>query len=171
MLPTNFLAGPQFQVNATGSKQLLFSQATSLSDGRFIVTWLGDPELGESTLYQAHVFNADGSKSGNELAFGSPAFFHTIPPRTELSLKQSGFEVVVTGLANGGFVLTWVDRELEEDFVETNVYGQIFDADGNAITDPFAVPETDRPGQRDPDVALLSDGRFCRDLERRRRDR
>ena len=65
---------------------------------------------------------------------------------------------MVTGLADGGFVAMW--RSLGQDGDVDGVYGQRFDASGNAIGGEFQVNTTTGGKQYFPQVASLADGGF-----------
>ncbi|MEM8644753.1 MAG: Ig-like domain-containing protein [Pseudomonadota bacterium] len=67
----------------------------------------------------------------------------------------------VATLADGGFVIVWHSyRQEAEDNYTYGVYGQRFDANGNALGDEFQINTAVADQQTNPQVAALSDGGF-----------
>jgi hypothetical protein len=74
----------------------------------------------------------------------------------EATASDNQFNADVTALSNGGFVVTWLDRDSATDH---DVTLRVFDANGNALTGEFTA---DGSGDDafDPKVAALSGGGF-----------
>lgn len=115
------------------------ARIAALSSGGFVASW-GSYE--DSVLVtKAQVFGADGTPQG--------------PDFTAVPYDSSA--LFVTGLGDGGFVLTWLT------YVPGSGYearGNVRASDGTAIGPAFslsAVPEGNQSGSR---AVVLSDGRF-----------
>jgi Ca2+-binding RTX toxin-like protein len=76
-----------------------------------------------------------------------------------IGLSSAGiqYEPAVTALTNGQFVVAWTDQDGAGDY---NVRAQIFNADGTSAGPAFPVNSTAGEFQGDPDVTVLSGGRF-----------
>lgn len=155
-------AGASFIVNANTSSDQLYSTATRLANGNFLVTWT-DYGPGNSDI-RGQIFTAAGVRVGAE--FVANTF-------TDGSQVRSS----ATALANGGFVITWVDLNStvdpltgEGDPNGSGIHAQVFTANGAklsagnfegvAINTEFVVNTTTAEGQNDPDVLALANGRF-----------
>ena len=62
----------------------------------------------------------------------------------------------VIGLADGGFLVTWGSEFQDGDV--WGVYGQRFNADGDALGQEFLINTTTADAQKDPTVTVLTDG-------------
>ena len=84
--------GGEFAVNTT-TGMLDYAQVTALTNGRFVVTWHGQPTGGSTTEVFAQLFEATGTKVGEIL----------------VNTVTSSFEVVpsAAALADRRFVVTW----------------------------------------------------------------
>lgn len=137
--------GAEFRVNTStfGSQDPLI---TALNDGGFVVSWTGvtleeDFSLG---IY-ARRYDADWIAQGDE--------FHVNTYTNDLQWKSS-----VTGLNNGGFVVTWTS--VGQDGSDSGIYAQRYDADGVAIGSEFLVNTYTNANQMNPAIAALEDGGF-----------
>ena len=74
----------------------------------------------------------------------------------------SQYDPSVTGLSNGGFVVTWTGEEdsYEPGFYFTGIYGQCYDAGGNPAGSEFQVNTTTAGSQSDSNLTALNDGGF-----------
>lgn len=155
-------AGTSFVVNTTVADVQNDSSITRLSNNRFLVTW-NDYSRGESDV-RGQIFTGSGTKVGAEFVVntftrGSQAFASATP------------------LADGGFVVTWVDIGYnvdpltdEGDASETGIRGQMFTANGARlsagsfegvpVTTEFVVNSTTNGGQTEPRVLALTNGNF-----------
>ena len=138
--------GTEFQVNTETEGNQAQSSVAGLADGGYVVTW-------QSTLTNNHSdlevfgqrYDASGRAIGTEFQINS---FTTDAQRVP----------TVTGLADGGFVVTW-----ESEFQDGSgfgVYGQRFDAQGSAIGQEFQVNSDVFANQQRPDIEALADGGF-----------
>ncbi len=96
-----------------------YSEVAVLESGDFVITWL------------------DGAGVGIQMFSGSGARLlstRILPPWERTTDSH------VTALADGGFVVTWADNLSGGGFVGIgNFSGQVFDADGNTVGDPFQI--------------------------------
>lgn len=142
-------AGRDFWVNkAEGA--LSEPTIAVLADGRFVVAWTDGNQTGgdtNATAVLAQIFNGDGSKSGGDFLVNT-------------TTKQAQQEPTITGLADGGFVVAWTDRETQASVGD--VRAQVFNGDGSKLGGEFLV-NTVTEGEEfehEPTIAGLADGRF-----------
>lgn len=143
--------GDEFLVNTTTTNTQGSASVAALADGGFIVIWdskdQDNPDDEEDTDYGVYGqrFDATGGTVGDEF---------------QINTFVEGFQGApsVTGLTNGGFVVTWSSRE--QDGSSLGVYGQRYNANGNAVGDEFLVnTETDQ-SQSGSFVTALATGGF-----------
>ncbi|WP_196941948.1 beta strand repeat-containing protein [Pseudooceanicola algae] len=137
---TGAMVGTEFIVNDATSSDQSSASVTSLAGGRFVVTWKTDDvaQDGSGSAIKAQVFDADGGAVGDEVLVN-----------LENSLLQS--DPSVTGLEDGGFVITWETSDRTQDGSGYAVKAQIFDADGSAYVKP-AVTEDGKLKSRIKDL-------------------
>ncbi|MGB9369520.1 MAG: hypothetical protein WCE79_26280 [Xanthobacteraceae bacterium] len=132
-------AGSEFSVNSTFARTQAQADGAQLTDGRSIVTWI-DADYNDTSgrFIRAQFFNADGTEAG-----------------TEVTLRSGNGMVLpaVTGLAGGGFVVTWIDL--------FGVRAQVFDQNGVAVAPLFSVSPLSANTIGPPDVAALDGGGFA----------
>ena len=133
------------------------------------------------------VFNADGSYTytPNEDFQGQDSFTYSVSdgthsttatvdlvvqgestvivvPRDEVPVNSTNGgdqdTVRIASLSDGGFVVVW--ESYGQDTSEDGVYGQRYDANGNAVGGEFKVNTTTSGNQGNPDVTGLSGGGF-----------
>lgn len=141
--------GGEFLVNTGIQDEQTQSAVTGLTGSGFVVSWTsyGDPALGASGIdVFAQRYGADGSRIGS--SFSVPS---------EIANEQSS--PTITGLTNGGFVVSWADRSgLGSD--PYGVRAQIFQADGSAVGSEFLVNTRTADDQESPAITALSNGGF-----------
>jgi autotransporter passenger strand-loop-strand repeat protein len=142
--------GSEFLVNTYTDGRQSLPAITGLSGGGFVVTWqdasgtLGDAS---GSSIKAQVYAADGSKVGSEFLVNT---------RTDGDQNQS----TITGLSNGGFVVTWLDDEGNTPaHPNTNVKAQLYDANGNKVGSEVLVNGLGIE-RRSPTVVPMSDGGY-----------
>lgn len=144
-------AGSEFLVNTRTLRDQTFPSVTGLSTGGFVVTWEDHSRSSGDTSFQAvrgQVFTASGDKEGSEFVVNTTT--------EEAQLAPS-----VTGLSNGGFVVTWEDgSQSSDDPSGVAVRGQVFTASGEKEGSEFLVNATAAGDQWKPSVAGLADGSF-----------
>ncbi|RXT36746.1 hypothetical protein [Bradyrhizobium betae] len=143
--------GSETLVNASTSYSQLVPAVTGLAGGGFAVTWTDDSGEGgddDGTSIKAQLFAADGSKIGSEFLVN-----------TETGGSQDN--ATITGLANGGFVVTWEDLSgTLGDGDATSVKAQIFAADGSKVGSEFLVNTATASDQLKPTISALPNGGF-----------
>ncbi len=130
-------------VNAQVAGQRTCPRVAGRDDGSFVVVWEDkqtDPNATACVWGQS--FDALGGKQGAEFLVAADVWDCRYPD--------------VATDANGHVVVTWLlDR------TSRSVQGRLFDANGLALTDSFAVSETDFSSITRPSVAMDSHGRFA----------
>lgn len=143
--------GSEFLVNMETASFQGLSTVTGLGNGGFVITWQDHSgTLGDSsgTAVKAQLFGSNGAKVGSEFLVNS---------ETANDQRQP----TVTGLANGGFVVTWNDSSVVLGDVSTpGIAAQIFSASGAKVGSEFLVNTETNLGQFNPEVTGLEDGTF-----------
>jgi uncharacterized protein YheU (UPF0270 family) len=143
--------GTEFLVNTiTLNDQDLVSVA-SLKGGGFVATWQDDSGLNNddtrSGSVKAQVFDANGTKVGGELLVDTKG------------INFANDVAHVTGLSNGGFVVTWeASANFGADTSDSSIQLQIFDASGNKVGTELEINTSSSEYQRKPEVRELSNG-------------
>ena len=135
-------------VNTTTLGQQLDPTVTALAGGDYVVAWtsLGSDADGQSLRsINAQLFQANGTAVGGEYVGNTVAGFN---------VGQS--EPAITGLNNGSYVLTWTNIS----GFDTNITGQMFNANGTTSGAVFAVNATTANGQADATITALKGGGF-----------
>ena len=118
--------------------------------------------------------DADIARPGNGDIALEPAMVDAFGPSTEqIAPQRVGAEFQVntttvggqfapsmTGLANGGFVVTWTDTSRTDDYFSDAVRAQLFDASGDKVGDEFLVNTTSESSQNSSMVTGLANGGF-----------
>ncbi len=145
-----FKWGSEFLVNKTTSEGYE-PAVTALANGRFVVTWMDSSPTGGDTsgsAIRARVFNADGT-----------AFGHAFLVNSTLADNQG--EPAITTLADGRFVVCWVDNSATGgDTSESAVRARVFYANGTPSGAEFLVNTTTTSQQFDPAITALDGGGF-----------
>ena len=126
---------PEFLVNTYIIGDQLYPAAAALADGGWITTW---DSVGQ-----------DGSGSG---VYGK-RYSNVSNAETEFRVNASTADYqgtsAVTGLADGGWLVTWVN--------ESFIFGQRYNGVGKAVGSEFRVNENNSP-QLSPSITALADG-------------
>ena len=138
-------AGGEFLVNTVTASDQMNCDISTLSGGRFIVTWLIN--INGKLDVRAQVFDSAGAKLGGEIFVNS----HTAESQTEVS---------VTNLANGGFVIAWTTFDTTQDGSGNAIKAQVFDSAGAKVGGEILVNTAGAAAQKMPSVAGLSNGDF-----------
>ena len=146
---TRYKAGAEFLVNTAFSGDQYVPTITGLANGGFVVTWqTDDPDQdGSDTAIKAQVFTASGAKQGTEFLVNTAASGYQYQP-------------TVTGLANGGFVVTWGTDDPAQDGSGSAIKAQIFTAAGVKQGGEFLVNTAASGYQNQPTIAKLTNGGF-----------
>ncbi|MBD0866339.1 MAG: hypothetical protein GDA36_12510, partial [Rhodobacteraceae bacterium] len=126
---TGTQAGPEFLVNTytdSWQEEPSVTGLSDLSDGGFVVTWQSLGQDGHGAGIYGQRFADDGTRIGAEFLVNTETDDHQSTPS-------------VTGLSNGGFVVTWTSDNQDGD--REGVYGKILlpraiggDAAGDTLT-------------------------------------
>ena len=143
--------GPEFLVNTTTFRDQTNPAAAKLNDG-FVIVWEDRSQEqpdGSGRAIRAQRFDQDNHKVGSEI------LVTTGFPSTELAPS-------VTRLANGGFVVTWADRDLDlpADTSGTAIKGLFFSELGAPVGTEFVINTSTQSDQLYPASAALTNGNF-----------
>ncbi|HVI92115.1 MAG TPA: calcium-binding protein, partial [Dongiaceae bacterium] len=124
----------------------MLQPSASLPTGGFVVAWSTN-QAGKWDIY-AQMFDASGNKvgAGGQLPVSTIAGYNLYEPS-------------VTGLSNGGFVVTW-RADSGEDGSADGVFGRVYSASGSPVGAQFLVNTTTANSQYRPSVTALTDGTF-----------
>lgn len=142
-LASGVKSGPEFLVNSTTSSNQGEPSVAGLVGGGFVVTWDDNSQSGgdpTDLAVRGQVYDLLGAKSGAEFLVNT----------TTASYQNKSS---VTGLLDGGFVVTWQDGD------SLSLRSQHFNADGTKRDAEFAV-DAGR-GQYNPGITDLTDGSFA----------
>ena len=137
--------GSEFQVNTYTTGDQSQNEITSLSGGGFVVTWMSNAQDGSGKGVYGQLYDSAGNKLNNEFSIN-----------TEVTSDQA--QPSITGLKDGGFVVAW--ESTGQDGSGDGVYGQRYDASGNAVGTEFQINTHTSNEQRDVHLASLKDGSF-----------
>ncbi|WP_238272784.1 beta strand repeat-containing protein, partial [Methylobacterium cerastii] len=143
-------AGGEFLVNTATANDQSSSTVTGLANGGFVVTWLDNSGVGgdsDGFGIKAQIYNADGSRAGSEFLVNT-------------TTASDQFSSTVTGLKDGGFVVTWTDNSGFEGPSGYDVKAQVYNADGSRAGSEFLVNTATASDQYQSTVSSLSDGGF-----------
>lgn len=144
--------GGEFQVNTYTSNAQDIPAIASLHGGGFVVVWQSNAQDLSGYGVYAQRFDANGQAAGTEF-------------RVNGLYSQNQFEVSVSGLANGGFVIAWESYLQDGDL--GGIYQKVFDPRGvafiqtkpeDAPTDIFASVAIDQGGSLSG--AIISIGNY-----------
>ncbi|HZF96411.1 MAG TPA: Ig-like domain-containing protein, partial [Allosphingosinicella sp.] len=141
----------EFTVNTSLQFQQSAPSAAALAGGGFVISWYDQGAIGSDGgggSVKAQIFDAAGKKVGGEFL---------VP--TDTGGEQS--DASVTGLAFGGFVVTWSDHTGFYYPQDSDVKGQMFDAAGNRVGGEFLVAANTAGDQFDAQVTALGWGGFA----------
>ena len=146
--PSGHKVGAEFVVNTTTTGAQDTPSITALANGGFVVTW--HDKTSTSGDIKAQIFGAGGSKAGSEFVVNT-------------TTKSTQTTPSITALADGGFVVTWVDSShVAGDKSGSAVSGQIFAADGSKTGGGFLVNAITNSDQNAPSEFYGADRRRFR---------
>lgn len=144
-------AGADFLVNTTTDSDQWRPVAAALTGGGFVVTWQDASQSGadwSGYAVRARVFDAAGTALGPDFVVNSHIAGWQADPD-------------ITALADGGFVVTWIDYQPATDDPSGQASrAQVYDAAGNRVGAEILVNTTTGANQSGPRIAALPDGRF-----------
>ena len=138
-------SGSEFQVNTFTSGDQSNPDICALEGGKFVITWQSVFQDGNSWGVYMQMYNADGSAFGSEVQVNEYTNADQSAP-------------AITGLQNGGFVITWHSlNQIGSDF---EIYARIFNADGTVKIGEFLVNSVTSGAQTSPSIASSPDSSF-----------
>lgn len=148
--------GSEFVTNVASGYDLTFPAVASLANGGFVVSWTQGTANSSDKDIRAIILNADGSRASLEL------FMNSVNSNVDFPQDQSS----ITGLADGGFVITWMDRggnlrTPTEDADGFSIRAQIYNANGNRRGGDFLINTDTIRNQQFPAVTALQNGGFA----------
>jgi hypothetical protein len=112
-------------------------------DLKYVVAWTAGPQTNECEIWKA-TYNADGTPIvGTVKASPNDASVDALP--------------AVAVADNGNYVIVWQTNESQ---VSYDIYGKIYDKDGNVIKSKFLITSSTLYDQQSPSVAMDSSGNF-----------
>ncbi len=144
--------GSTFLVSSQTSDDQIAPAIADLGNGGFVVSWAtrDATQDGSGSAIKAQIFDAGGAKIGSEFLVNS----HT---------AQNQLSPTITGLANGGFVASWVTTNSAERYgvaTGTAIKAQLFDAGGAKIGSELFVNSQESYSLSQPVITSLTDGGF-----------
>jgi Ca2+-binding RTX toxin-like protein len=118
--------------------------AASLTDGGYLLSWASENGDGSSWGVYAQRYSATGNVIGAEFRINSTTTGSQTAPD-------------VTGLADGGFYVTWSSTG-QLDGTSSEIYGQRYDAAGNRVGGETLLNVSTAYDQNSPSVAVRADG-------------
>ncbi|HYT89926.1 MAG TPA: hypothetical protein VEL76_14565, partial [Gemmataceae bacterium] len=137
--------GGEFRVNTTTAGDQNTPAVAVNADGSFVVVWQSNGQDGGGWGIYARRYDAAGNALGGEFRVN-----------TTTAGDQKTPAVAVD--ATGDFVVTWSSNG--QDGGGWGIYGQRYDAAGNALGGEFRVNTTTAGDQKDPQVAMAAAGDF-----------
>ncbi|VVN09551.1 hypothetical protein PS647_03770 [Pseudomonas fluorescens] len=138
--------GGELRVNSTTASDQQQPSISGLADGGYVVSWTSMNQDGSGYGIYAQRYGADGAAQGGELRVNSTTAYDQYYPS-------------ITGLADGGYVVSWQDT----DYAFWYIYTQRYAADSVAQGGEELVSSFIFEGGRyepNPSVATLADGGY-----------
>ena len=137
--------GSEFRINTYTANNQANPSVSGLSNGNFVVTWQSAGQDGSVNGIYGQLYSATGTKVGNELQINTITY-------------NQQFNSAVTGLTNGGFVVTW--QSYGHDGDNNGIYGRLYSATGAPLNSEFLINTYTTGEQNLPAVAGLTNGQF-----------
>ncbi|MEA3015473.1 MAG: hypothetical protein QOI38_195 [Sphingomonadales bacterium] len=144
-----YRSGSELAVNNFVASNQTVPSVTYLPGGGFVITWetSDSSQDGSSGAIKGQVFDAAGAKVGAEFRVNTQAI-------------SNQYNAEVTALANGTFVVSWVDSNTAQDGSSSAIKAQLFSATGAKIGAEMLVNTVAAGAQLSPEVAGLAGGGF-----------
>jgi hypothetical protein len=140
--------GAEFRVNTVTAEEQDDCAVAMNGSGAFVVVWESDLQDGD----EEGVFTRRYDAAGNPL--------DTVEFQVSVVATDRQLDPNVAMADDGRFVVVW-EAFPNFDGMAGGVYARIFDANGTPVTGDVPVNSTTYDGQRDPVVAMWSDGGFA----------
>ena len=130
--------GPEFQVNTTVIGSQHTADVAGLDDGGWVIVWRDDSITG----VRLNRYDSSGAVTLSEL-------------QVETNSSGLQFQPQVTGLTNGGYVVTWTSQSSGSagDGNSNGVFAQIFNAAGAAVGGEISINQQTIGAQDTSDVS------------------
>ncbi|MBH0197657.1 MAG: hypothetical protein HP494_19180, partial [Nitrospira sp.] len=138
--------GGEVQVNTETANDQSDSAVTGLADGGYVVTWTSSLQDGSGAGVYLQQYDTAGATVGGEVLVNS-------------TTANSQSDSAVTGLADGGYVVTW-ESDGGQDGDGYGIYAQRYDAAGNRVGIEVQVHSTIAGDQNQSAVTALADGGY-----------
>ena len=139
--------GDELHINTTTNLHQYQSSVTGLTGGGFSIIWTSNGSLDDSEFgIYGQLYDSSGAKVGSE--------FHV---NTYIPFRQHGPSV--TGLIDGGFVVTWTATDHPGD-PSDGIYGQLYNSNGTTVGGEFHINTYTNSYQYGSSVTGLTDGGF-----------
>lgn len=139
--------GGEFKVNITTDSNQEVPDVIGLADGSFVVVWESDGQDGSGDGVYARRFAADGGALTAEFRINTATGDHQRLP-------------AIAALRDGGFVVVYDSNNHETTGWGYGIFGQRYDAAGNAVGGEFQINTRTAGDQRYADVVAMPDGGF-----------
>ena len=140
--------GSEFFINETENGSQVDVRLAALDNGGFAAVWSDSGNDGSGYGIFGRRFDASGTAiDANDFQVNS-------------AISGTQADAGITGLPDGGFIVTWTSASASGDTSSYGVAGQRFDASGNKIGTEFLVNTTTANQQKYPYVTALDDGDF-----------
>ncbi|MFG1477769.1 hypothetical protein V5F53_03790 [Xanthobacter sp. V4C-4] len=134
---------PVTRVNTATIRHQTDAQVTALDDGGWVVAWVSSATDKIASGIVQQRYSASGSAVGSQ-------------QRVTTSMTRNDTEPTITGLADGGWLLTW--RAQDKTLKDLGLYQRRYDATGAAIGPEARVTGSAQQPQTDASVTALGDG-------------
>ena len=137
--------GSEFQVNSYTNGDQWFPSTTNISDNKFVICWQSEEQDGSVDGVFAQIFDDQGQKVGDEFRVNS----HTIGDQENPA---------ITNISENKFVVCWQSEG--QDGSKDNVYGQIFDDQGQKVGSETLINSYIDNSQENPSITNFQDNNF-----------
>ena len=115
--------GQEFQVNTYTPGYQHNPTATGLSDGGFVISWIGDHQYKSGICVIGQLFDPLGNKKGDQFKINTYRSYMDSP--------------TIAAFSNGGFVVCW--ESYNQDGSKEGCFGQLFNSLGIKKGDEFQI--------------------------------
>ena len=140
--PASLSVGGETVVNGYGTSDQYLPSIATLPDGGYVVTWTSKGQDGNGFGIFGQRFDGTGAKVGGEFQVNTTV------------VGDQSFPTTVS-LEDGGFAVFWTSARLG---TNTVLYGQRFDAGGNAVGAQMTVFSHPHGNAETPAATILADG-------------
>lgn len=137
--------GAAFQINTQSQSIQGAASVASIEGGGFVVTWSAMDSDAPATWVYAQQFDTNGAPVGNEIL---------VATSSETGVYE--FYSDVTGLDDGGYVISWFFSGTETD--DAAILGQRYDASGNPVGVEFDIRVGNLIDFYPPSIVTVADG-------------